>query len=306
MIECRIKLLPALLAGLLVLAAGPTHAQTEVDLKTQTKNVDFTAAITTKPVKAGTALPATCTSGELFFKTNAAPGGNLYLCTAANTWTQNGLPSASQATDFLVTALGASATIQCTVCQYGIGEKTFVVSSNMSASALTGSGGSTTVFFYLDPTGTPQFGYDGTTVTGAMLTGLAGQTPITSFPGDSIPLAACAVTANQFTSCTDYRAVYRRSVAIAGSGIVVLEDPSSGLTTYAVNPAVVGLLGGSNIWTGNDDFSGTSHSTPAKTGTIANRPATCTVGELYFATDAATAGKNLHFCTATNTWTVTP
>ena len=296
----------ALLAGVFVLAGGPLRAQTQVDLKTQTRNVDFSAASTTKPVKAGTALPATCTPGELFFKTNAAPGGNLYLCTALNTWTQSGISSASQATDFLVTAQGASATIQCTVCRYGIGEKTFVVSSNLSASALTGSGGSATVFFYLNPTGTPQFGYDGTTVTGATLTGLAGQTPITSFPGDSIPLATCAVAANQFTACTDFRAVYRRSVAVAGNGIVVLEDPSTGLTTYAVNPALVGLLAGSNIWTGNNDFSGASHSTPAKTGLIANRPATCTVGELYFATDAATAGKNLHFCTATNTWTVTP
>ena len=304
MIESRI--IPALLAGVLVLAGGPLRGQTQVDLKTQTKNVDFSAAPTTKPVKAGTALPATCTSGELFFKTNAAPGGNLYLCTAVNTWTPSGLASASQATDFLVTAQGASATIQCTVCQYGIGAKTFVVSSTMSASGLTGSGGSATVFFYLNPTGTPQFGYDGTTVTGATLTGLAGQTLITSFPGDSIPLATCAVLANQFTACTDFRAVYRRSVAVAGIGIVVLEDPSTGLTTYAVNPALVGLVAGSNIWTGNNDFSGASHSTPAKTGLIANRPATCTVGELYFATDAATAGKNLHFCTAANTWTVTP
>jgi hypothetical protein len=291
MIESRITPSPALLAGLLVLAGSPLAAQTQVDLKTQTKNVDFTAAPTTKPVKAGTALPATCGAGELFFKTNAAPGGNLYLCTAANTWTQNGLPSA---------------TVQCTVCQYGIGEKTFVVSSNLSASGLTGTGASATVFFFLNPTGTPQFGYDGTIVTGATLTGLAGQPLITSFPGDSIPLASCAVAANLFTTCTDFRAVYRRSVAIAGSGIVVLEDPSTGLTTYAVNPAVVGLLGSSNTWTGNNDFSVASHTTPAKTGTVANRPATCTIGELYFATDAATAGKNLHFCTATNTWTVTP
>ena len=300
------KIMPALLAGVLVLAGGSLRAQTQLDLKAQSKNVDFSAASTTKPVKAGMALPATCTSGELFFKTNAAPGGNLYLCTSVNTWTQSGLSSASQASDFLVTALGASATIQCTSCQYGIGEKTFVVSSSLSVSALAGTGGSATVFFYLNPTGTPEFGYDGTTVTGATLTGLAGQTPVTSFPGDSIPLATCAVAANQFTSCTDFRAIYRRSVAVAGIGIVVLEDPSTGLTTYAINPALVGLLGGSNSWTGNNDFSGASHSTPAKTGTIANRPTTCTVGELYFATDAATAGKNLHFCTATNAWTVTP
>ena len=304
--EPRITFSLALLVGLSALDCGQLVAQTKVDLRTQTKDVDFTTAPMTKPVKAGTALPATCGVGELFFKTNAIPGGNLYLCAAVNTWAQSGVQWASQATDFLVAAQGTSATIQCIVCQYGIGAKTFVVSSNMSVSALTGTGGSTLVFFYLNPTGTPQFGYDGTTVTGATLVGLAGQPLTTSFPGDSIPLARCVVSGNAFTSCTDFRAIFRRSVAISGIGVMILDDPSTGLTTYVINPAVVGLLGGSNTWTGNDDFSGASHSTPAKTGTIANRPATCTVGELYFATDAATAGKNLHFCTATNTWTPTP
>ncbi|MEO8127518.1 MAG: hypothetical protein ABI822_10540 [Bryobacteraceae bacterium] len=306
MIESRRILLPAVLGGLFVLTGGLLPAQTKVDLKNQTKNVDFSAATTTKPVKAGTALPSACTSGEVFFKSNAVPGGNLYLCTAVNTWTPSGVSSGSQTTDFLVSAQGASAVIQCTVCQYGIGAKTFVVSSTMNASNPTGTGGSATVFFYLNATGTPQFGYDGTIVTGATLTGLGGQPFTTSFPGDSIPLATCTVSGNQFTACTDFRALFRRSVAVAGNGIMILEDPSSGLTTYAMNPAVAGFLGGSNTWTGSNDFSGASHVTPAKTGTIANRPATCTVGELYFATDAATAGKNLHFCTAANTWTATP
>jgi hypothetical protein len=37
-------------------------------------------------------------------------------------------------------------------------------------------------------------------------------------------------------------------------------------------------------------------------GTVANLPAACAVGSLYFATNS-TAGQNLYFCTATNTWT---
>jgi hypothetical protein len=306
MIESLRRAWPALLAVVFALAGGPLTAQTMVDLRTQSKDVDFSAAPATKPAKAGVALPAMCAVDEFFFKTNAVPGGNLYLCTATNTWTPSGILLGSQFTDFLVSAQGASAVVQCTSCKYRIGEKTFVFSSNMTASNPAGTGGSTTVFFYLDPTGTPRFGFDGTTVTGATLTGLAGQTLTTSFPGDSIPLATCAVSGSQFTACTDYRALFSRTVAVAGSGIVVLEDPSTGLTTYAVNPAVVGLLGGSNTWTGNNDFSGASHTTPAKTGPTANRPASCAVGELYFATDAAIPGKNLHLCTAPNTWTATP
>lgn len=47
---------------------------------------------------------------------------------------------------------------------------------------------------------------------------------------------------------------------------------------------------------------GADHTSPAKSGTTASKPGTCATGELYFATDA-TAGQNLFFCTAPNTFT---
>ena len=62
------------------------HGQTMVDLGRQTRNVDFTAAISTKPFKSGTTLPATCSVGEMFFKSNAPAGTNLYACTSLNSW----------------------------------------------------------------------------------------------------------------------------------------------------------------------------------------------------------------------------
>src|SRR5262249_9613742 len=43
---------------------------------------------TTKPAKTGATLPATCSSGEVFFNTSASSGQNIYLCQPANTWTQ--------------------------------------------------------------------------------------------------------------------------------------------------------------------------------------------------------------------------
>jgi hypothetical protein len=70
-----------------MLAAGLLAAQTAVDLRTQSKNVDFSGASSTKPMKTGVSLPATCSAGELFFLSNATPGFNVYGCTAANTWT---------------------------------------------------------------------------------------------------------------------------------------------------------------------------------------------------------------------------
>ena len=63
------------------------HGQTLVDLRTQSKSVDFSAATATKPFQTGTALPASCGTGELFFLLGATAGKNTYGCTATNTWT---------------------------------------------------------------------------------------------------------------------------------------------------------------------------------------------------------------------------
>ena len=75
----------ALLAGVAVCA---TRAQTLVDLRTQSKSVDFSAASTTKPMKPPDAvLPTACGLGQAFFLTNAPAGSNFYLCTSQNSWT---------------------------------------------------------------------------------------------------------------------------------------------------------------------------------------------------------------------------
>jgi len=50
-------------------------------------SVDFGSAQATAPIQKGSSLPAVCAVGQAFFKTDTAPGQNLYLCTGANTWT---------------------------------------------------------------------------------------------------------------------------------------------------------------------------------------------------------------------------
>jgi hypothetical protein len=72
---------------LLALASCLARGQTVIDLKTQTKSVDFTGAAYTKPFKSGSALPATCGTGEAFLNTGAPAGKNFYTCTSPNTWT---------------------------------------------------------------------------------------------------------------------------------------------------------------------------------------------------------------------------
>src|SRR5436309_14857889 len=85
---CRLLATGALLA----LAAGKAHAQTQIDLRTQAKDVDFSAAPFTQSFQSGTTLPGTCSVGGTFFKTNAPAGSNFYACTSTNVWTAQGGP----------------------------------------------------------------------------------------------------------------------------------------------------------------------------------------------------------------------
>jgi len=68
------------------LMAAAVTGQTQVDLQSQARRVDFTSANWTRPLKTGTALPPACTLGDMYFKTDAPAGQNLYACTATNTW----------------------------------------------------------------------------------------------------------------------------------------------------------------------------------------------------------------------------
>lgn len=80
--------------------------------------------------------------------------------------------------------------------------------------------------------------------------------------------------------------------AIAADGTVTQAQPAfsniSGQATTAQLPSAI-------------DFSAKTSTAPNKSGTTV--PATCTVGETFFDTDAA-AGQNIYGCTATNTWTL--
>jgi hypothetical protein len=75
-----------LLLGFCVFGPGLASAQTTIDMRTQSKNIDFSGALSTRPVKTGAAMPPVCSQGDLFFKTTAPAGQNLYGCAAANTW----------------------------------------------------------------------------------------------------------------------------------------------------------------------------------------------------------------------------
>lgn len=81
----------ARLACAFVIATACAFAQTtipSVGAVTPTGSFDASNATSSKPMKQGTSLPASCTVGDQFFKTDATAGQNLYGCTSASpvTW----------------------------------------------------------------------------------------------------------------------------------------------------------------------------------------------------------------------------
>jgi hypothetical protein len=77
-------------AAVFTAALPPLSAQTQVDLRTQTKSADLSSVGATKPAQTGSALPATCGVGEVYFLTSAPAGTNLRTCASTNQWTASG------------------------------------------------------------------------------------------------------------------------------------------------------------------------------------------------------------------------
>jgi hypothetical protein len=70
----------------ILVCTASVFGQTQVDLKTQSKTVDFSTAPATKPIQTGATLPATCSVGQMFFNTAASRGQNVFGCVASNAW----------------------------------------------------------------------------------------------------------------------------------------------------------------------------------------------------------------------------
>jgi hypothetical protein len=106
----------------------PLVAQTQVDLRTQSKSVDFQTASFTKPLKTGTSLPSVCTQAELFYLSTAATGANIYACVSANTWAlETGGGSASITVQNTGTTVGTQPMLN-----YSIGPGLLLATSNLS------------------------------------------------------------------------------------------------------------------------------------------------------------------------------
>ena len=262
-----------------LLYCGSLHGQlTQIDLRLQSRDVDFSAATTTKPFKSGTSFPSTCSVGEMFYKQDALAGANLYACTSANLWTlQSGAGGATMASllgDFAVTrtsattlAIGGNCSTS-TPCLVRFGS---LVYSFGASAAVTISAGSGLAFIYVSSAGALTVGHN---VTASCNTGCTAQSGVTAFPPDSIPLFTWSATNGAWDSNggADQRAFLSSKSVTAGAGLISVE--MSGKTQLSADPSVVGL----------------------RTSAPATSSSACTAGSW------ATDGSYFYLCVSTNSW----
>lgn len=128
----------------------------------------------------GTSLPATCSPGNVFFKTDATAGVNIYPCTATNTWTapptSTGTVTSVGFTGGLISIATATTTPAFTVAgtsggiPYFSGASTWASSAALTAfrivlgggagvaPTIVGSLGTTTTLLHGNAAGAPTFG----------------------------------------------------------------------------------------------------------------------------------------------------
>lgn len=70
----------------------------------------------------------------------------------------------------------------------------------------------------------------------------------------------------------------------------------------AVGTYAQSTINGNRTFLGSVNATTATETQPFKAGVLADRPATCSIADTYFATDG-TAGSNIYICTSANTWT---
>lgn len=76
-----------LAAGVICLGSNCLVGQTLLDVGSQSKNVDFSSALRTKPFRTGPSLPTSCSTGEVFLQSESS---GVFLCSSLNSWIQLG------------------------------------------------------------------------------------------------------------------------------------------------------------------------------------------------------------------------
>jgi hypothetical protein len=279
-------------ATVLLLIAGYSFGQTNVNILNQVKNPDFSSFAFTRPITVGTALPSTCQVGQLYFNSAAAAGVNLYACTATNVWSLeagnsgsggtggggngsgSGASFASQLGDFSTSLSSGTLTIGAgcsgsTPCNVRVGNTVYSFKNSATVTASGSTSG--LVFIYVDSAGNLTAGSTATLA----CTGCLYVSGVTAFPAGSIPLANWTVSGGSLAagSGVDFRAFLSTKAIGSGPGILVSEN--SGISTISIDPTVAS----------------TYVATPPSTSS-----SSCSTGQ--FSVDST----YYYFCASTNVW----
>jgi hypothetical protein len=273
-----------LLLLLALLAAGSSFGQTLVDLRTQSKSIDFSALPYTRPVQVGTTLPATCEVGQLFFNSAAAAGANFYGCAATNIWTvesgggtgsgNSGASMASQLGDLqairtssTVLTVGANCSAS-TPCNVRFGSTIYSITAGATATVSGSSSGM--LYVYVASSGMLTVGNN----VGATCSGCAAQANVTSFPPDSVPIATWTVSNGTLDQSggQDFRAVLGTKNLIAGPGVTAVD--SNGTAVVSADTTLIGF----------------------HVATPTSSSSACTAGNWSY------DNNYIYVCVATNTW----
>jgi hypothetical protein len=269
--NCRILLLATFAS------AGALFGQlTQIDLRLQSRNVDFSGASSTKPLQLGTGLPSTCALGAMYYRLDAPAGMNVYGCTATNSWSLEQASMASQLGDFAVTrtstttlSIGANCSTT-TPCQVRFGALVYSFGSGATATISAGSG---SALMYVSSAGVLTVGSNLTVSCSSACAALSG---VAAFPADAIPVFTWSATNGTWdvSGGADQRAFLSSKSVTAGTGITTTEISGTGKTQLSADTTVIGL----------------------RVAAPATSSSACTAGSW------ATDGSFFYLCTATNVW----
>ena len=214
------------------ITAASLWPQTQINLQSQGRDVDFSAAPSTKPAETGTFLPTSCSAGAVFVLLSNPPGQNVYVCTSSNTWSvqASGGGSAPNTPTLTASPTVLSIGANCgssSPCNVRVGSTVYAFTNGATATISDGSG---TAYIYVSSSGVLTVGHS-MTVTCAG--GCVSQSGITSFPADSYPIAIWTATNGAWSqSGQDVRATLGRDLVTAGNGLTA--SSSGGATTISV------------------------------------------------------------------------
>jgi hypothetical protein len=298
-----------------------------------------TANVDQRAVKFGTTLPATCWTGDIFFKTDAAAGSNLYACVALNTWVVQGgstVVNGGDATGFAETRTSNTVMTTSLIAgsvnvKFGTVVQSIGAGGTIALGASSCSGGGL-IWKSVTPSGVLEIDAN-TNVNLASVTVsgfVKGSNTATGTPNGNFPLyrLSCGNSAaDQWDSnmILDLRAMYAQKNVMGGTFVIPTEG-AAGTTSLDIDPARLqgsdpNLLTAGNVAPGPGNTLCTSANGGATTtgcaaggggiapginDTFANLGAhSCSStnsGQLYFPNGAADLDGMYAVCDGVSTW----